>query len=447
MTVRLVFKINNQFISFDELPENLTENNFKSILENNNTSYGFQVEISEYYINIRANTMILPIAVENGAQDHEFFANMYFYPKNSTQGFNLIRFAKSRYNAIKYSGDIEEIIYTNTTGTSCQKKYIILNQYNDDYFTGSDILSDFISKTQLLISYFVFQNTCSYNPSGSNDCINNAIGIRFRVNTNIFTTNTLGQYFMNTNTISIYQMETEKLCGNNFYPKCIADNVPNTVSDCSFLDELTVTEKNSQHIFSINDAIHFHFPSHPPISNSTKFIKITPSDYTFMKVRIYNAFNVHSKIIYKNNYSTMKSVPISIQEFCCVTNGNSLANILYNKINDNFCNNTSTISLYSSQGVQSNSVGTLFFSANEHIRIYGIISIGVSQNNVRFTTINNQCDLPHCSCFSANSNRRCSCNNNTCNIINTESFANKKSKVNYSLLLLSALIISFFHKK
>ena len=166
MTARLVFKINNQYINF-ELPENLTENDFKSILENNNTSHGFHVEISDYYINITANSKILPIAVENGAQDHEFFANMYFYPKNSTQQFNLIRFAKSRFNAIKYSGDIEEIIYTDTTGTSCQKKYIILNNYNNNYFTGSDILSDFISKTQLLISYFVFQNTCSYNPSGS----------------------------------------------------------------------------------------------------------------------------------------------------------------------------------------------------------------------------------------------------------------------------------------
>lgn len=443
MTARLVFKINNQYISF-ELPENLTENNFKSTLENNNTSYEFRVEISEYYINITANQMILPIAVENGAQDHEFFANMYFYPKNSTQKFNLIRFAKSRYNAIKYSGDIEEIIYT--TGTPCQKQYIILNKYNNVYFTGSHILSDFISKTQLLISYFVFQDTCSYNPSGSNDCINNAIGIRFRVNNNIITTTTLGQYFLNTNTL-INQMLSEKLCGNNFYPKCIADNVPNTVSDCSFLDELTVTEKNSQYVFSINDALHFHFPNHPPISNSTKFIKITPSDYTFMKVRIYNAFNVHSKIIYKNNYSTMKSVPISIQEFCCVTNGASLGNILYNKINDNFCNNTSTISLYSSQGVQSNSVGTLFFSANDHIRIYGIISIGVSQNNVRFTTINNQCDSSHCSCFSTDSNQLCSCVNDACNIFNTESFANKKSKVNYSLLLLTALIISFLVKK
>ena len=446
MTARLVFKINNQYILF-ELPENLTENDFKNILENNNTSYGFQVEISEYYINITANSMILPIAVENGAQDHEFFANMYFYPKNSTQKFSLIRFAKSRYNAIKYSGDIEEIIYTNTTGTSCQKKYIILNNYNNNYFTGSDILSDFISKTQLLISYFVFQNTCSYNPSGSNDCINNAIGIRFRVNNYIITTTTLGQYFLNTNTL-INQMLTEKLCGNNFYPKCIADNVPITFNDCSFLDELTVTEKNSQYIFSINDAIRFHFPNHPAISNSTKFIKISPGDYTFMKVRIYNAFNVHSKIIYKNNSSEMKSVPISIQEFCCVTNGSSLGNILFNKINDNFCNNnTSTISLYSSQGVRSNSVGTLYFSANEHIRTYGIISIGVSHNNVRFTTINNQCDSSHCSCFSTDSNQLCSCVNDACNIVNTESFANKKSKVNYSAMLIIVLIISFLAKK
>ena len=442
MTAKLTFKINNQYILF-ELPENLTENNFKSILENNNKSYGFHVEISEYYINITANSMILPIAVENGAQDHEFFANMYFYPKNSTQGFNLIRFAKSKFNAIKYSGDIEEIIYT--IGDSCQKRYIILNKYNDDYFTGSDILSDFISKTQLLISYYVFQNTCSYNSGGSNDCINNAIGIRFRVNNYIITTTTLGQYFLNTTTL-INQMLTEKLCENNFYPKCIADNVPDTFYDCSFLDELTVTEKNSQSVALINDAIRFHFPNHPTISNSTKFIKIPPGDYTFMKVRIYNAFNVHSKIIYKVNSSEMKSVPISIQEFCCVTNGKSLGNILYNKIIDNFCNNTSTISLYSSQGVQSNSVGTLNFSANEHIKIYGIISIGVSQNNVRFTTINNQCDSSHCACFSTDSNQLCSCINDTCNIIN-ESFANKKSKVNYSLLLLTALIISFLVKK
>lgn len=442
MTVELTFKINNKYITF-ELPEDFTEDNFKNILENNNKPYDFQVEISDYYINIRANTMILPIAVENGAQDHEFFTNMYFYPKNSTQGFNLIRFAKSKFNAIKYSGDIEEIIYT--TGTSCQKNYIILNKHDNVYFTGSDILSDFISKTQLFISYFVFQNTCSYNPSGSNDCINNAIGIRFRVNTNIFTTNTLGQYFMNTNTL-INQMLSEKLCGNNFYPKCIADNVPDTFNDCNFLDELTVTEKNSQYIFSINDAIRFHFSNHPTISNSTKFIKISPGNYTFMKVKIYNAFNVHSKIIYKNDYSEMRSVPISIQEFCCVTNGESLGNILYNKINDNFCNNASTISIYSPQGIQTNSVGTLYFSANEHIRIYGIIRIGVYQNNVRFTTINNQCDSSHCSCFSTDSNQLCSCINDTCNIIN-ESFANKKSKVNYSAMLIIALIISFLVKK
>ena len=446
MTARLVFKINNQYILF-ELPENLTENNFKNILENNNTSYGFQVEISDYYINIRANSKILPIAVENGAQDLEFFANMYFYPKNSTQGFNLIRFAKSRYNAIKYSGDIEEIIYTDTTGTSCQKKYIILNNYNNNYFTGSDILSDFISKTQLLISYFVFQNTCSYNPSGSNDCINNAIGIRFRVNNYIITTTTLGQYFLNTNTISSYQMLTEKLCGNNLYPKCIADNVSNTFYDCRYFDELTNAQQNSQQVSSINDALRFHFSNHPTISNSTKFIKISSGDYTFMKVRIYNAFNVHSKIIYKVNNSEMKSVPISIQEFCCVTNGASLGNILYNKINDNFCNNASTISLFSSQGVQSNSVGTLYFSANEHVRTYGIIRIGVSQNNVRFTTINNQCDSSHCSCFSTDSNRLCSCVNDSCNIVNTESFANKKSKVNYSAMLIIVLIISFLVKK
>lgn len=444
MTAKLTFKISNQYITF-EIPEILTENNFKSILENNNKSYGFQVEISEYYINIRANSKILPIAVENGAQNHEFFANMYFYPKNSTQGFNLIRFAKSRYNAIKYSCDIEEIIYT--IGDPCQKKYIILNKYNDDYFTGSDILSDFISKTQLLISYYVFQNTCSYNSGGSNDCYNNAIGVRFRLNTNIFTTNTLGQYFMNTNTISIYQMVTEKLCENNLYPKCIADNVPDTFHYCSFLDELTEKEQNSQYIASINDALRFHFPNHPTISNSTKFIKISPGDYTFMKVRIYNAFNVHSKFIYRDISSEMKSVPISIQEFCCVTNGDSLANILYNKIYDNFCNNDHTISIYSSQGVQANLMNTLYFSANEHIKIYGIISIGVSQNNVRFTIINNQCDLSHCACFSTNSNQICSCNNDTCNIINTESFANKNNKVNYSLLLLSALIISFFMKK
>ena len=439
MSSNLTFKIDSQYINF-ELPENLTENNFKSVLENNNKSYEFHVEISEYYINITANSMILPIAVENGAQDHEFFANMYFYPKNSTQKFNLIRFAKSKFNAIKYSGDIEEIIYT--VGDTCQKKYIILNEYNNVYFTGSDILSDFISKTQLLISYYVFQNTCNYNTRGSSDCYNNAIGIRFRVNNDIITTNTLGQYFLNTTTLT-NQMASEKLCENNFYPKCIADNVPATFYDCSYLDELTETEQNSQIIFSINDAIHFHFPDHPTISNTTKFIKITPGDYTFMKVRIYNAFDVYSKIIYKNNYNGWKNVPVSIQEFCCVTNGNSLANILYNKISDNFCNNSTTISIYSSQGIQSNSVSTLYFSANDHIKTYGIIKIGVSQNNVRFTVLNNQCDSSHCACFSVDSKKLCSCINDTCSI-NVESFANKNSKVNYSSLLLIALIISFF---